>query len=924
MRNLITAQEVIDLAFAENSNMMAESISDTAIRIAEIKYIRPAFGVMYPLLADKYADFTNDYVKPALAYFVKCEIVSSIAIDMSNSGVAVANPQYQSAATDKQRQRLYDSEMSKAKTLLDFALEYIATHSEGFPDFSGEAPKKHHRVGGILLGGGTSRSQSASIAGEAFKNEFERLSKEVANKVDKVEGKGLSTNDYTDEDKAKVENIGDNTIIVDYDRIAELKASEEGEDVTHPEIAELVEKIYNEQEKLILVRHFWEPYEQLHPTYFVPDTNYGADEFGNVIITLYASYTPNYNTYGEQRLINLEISITQTGAILRVEQKQVTLLNDESVIDNLNNSFSKKPLSAKQGVMLNRNKVGYAEYDSESKAIMLYSDNTKKYQLGEIPIDSLVEEGYYPKMTVGMADNLVGRGDVQDAQINFRPSAGADNITDGAARIERIKGNSVVYNQLVKNADFRNGTEGWSTSNGTLSANNGAFKFISSGNSACFYRYFENYIPSNHKVLVMVDCQRASSDTSTFGIYLHRAGASNSDAYISNSFASNSRNTLCAFMTTTAPIERVLIYPTMNVGAGYETSIYSVSVIDLTQMFGAGNEPTTYEEYLQRKPMNIEDEFAYNEGELIDMKVDSLISTSDNAYDYTKEYARVMGEHTYDCSYGTAFVEKVYFSTDKDNIVAEENAMTSENGKYTFPSDGYAVPYTADGDVREYCVCLNHSYTKPHPPYQQEVKDLSFISEAFPKGMRSAGSVFDEIRFNKTTKKWEKVTRVGVVDLDEVVFKSYGSGVFYGEIKNAKLFFEGLCNRYIETSLTLSLLQDKQYTSLAGAGTSIWIKDLSYQEVTSFQQSLQGVMLYYELAEPIVTEIGGSENWNLDYLVWDFGTEEAITSVPSEPFRADINYEPNAVDDLRWAVDEIRKLKAQIAQMGASVTDLTE
>lgn len=207
MRNLITSQEVIELAFAENSNMREESISDTSIRIAEIKYIRPAFGAMYPLLADKYADYTNDYVKPALAYFVKCEIVSSIAIDMSNSGVAVANPQYQSAATDKQRQRLYDSEMSKAKTLLDFALEYIATHSEEFPDFSGDAPKKHHRVGGLLLGGGTSRNQSASVAGEAFKNEIERLSNAVVGKVDKVAGKGLSTNDYTDIEKAKVAEI---------------------------------------------------------------------------------------------------------------------------------------------------------------------------------------------------------------------------------------------------------------------------------------------------------------------------------------------------------------------------------------------------------------------------------------------------------------------------------------------------------------------------------------------------------------------------------------------------------------------------------------------------------------------------------------------------------------------------------------------
>lgn len=207
MRNLITAQEVIDLAFAENSNMMADSIPDTAIRIAEIKYIRPAFGVMYPLLADKYADFTNDYVKPALAYFVKCEIVSSIAIDMSNSGVAIANPQYQSAATDKQRQRLYDSEMSKAKTLLDFALEYIATHSESFPDFSGEAPKKHHRLGGLLLGDvGVSRGQSVSITGDAFKAEFDKYIKEMDETAEEVEQLIESTGAITEEAKKATNN----------------------------------------------------------------------------------------------------------------------------------------------------------------------------------------------------------------------------------------------------------------------------------------------------------------------------------------------------------------------------------------------------------------------------------------------------------------------------------------------------------------------------------------------------------------------------------------------------------------------------------------------------------------------------------------------------------------------------------------------
>lgn len=451
--------------------------------------------------------------------------------------------------------------------------------------------------------------------------------------------------------------------------------------------------------------------------------------------------------------------------------------------------------------------------------------------------------GYYPSMSVGMADNLVGRGDVQDAQINFRPSAGADNITDGAARIERIKGNSVVWNQLV-NTD--------STSVELVAKRT----------------YFTD-IDGEHSVRII------SATT------------------------------------------------TIEAQSGRD------KVVNLTQMFGVGNEPTTVEEYRQRKPMNIEDEFAYNAGTLVDMKVDSLISTSDNAYDYVKGYARVMGGQTYDCSYGSAFVEKVYFSTDKDNIVAEENAMTSENGKYTFPSDGYVVPYTTDGDKREYCVCLQHTYTKPHPAYQQVVKDLSFIGKAFPNGMRSAGSVYDEIRYNRTTQKWEKVTRVGKAS--GLTFISGGTNLFatrIADMKNPTTHNERMdgvrTNKYtLSTSSTTTSAGDKTILRFPSTN-NIYIKDTSYSLVAEFNAANQDLVIYYELEKPIVEEIDLSPNFNLDYFAWDFGTEEAIASVPSAPFRADINYEPNAVDDLRWAVSEIRSLKAQIAQMSTSVTNLTE
>ena len=818
---------------------------------------------------------------------------------MSNSGIAVANPQYQSAASDKQRQRLYDSEMGKAKVLLDDALAYISAHAEEFPDFVGTTPKKHFRYGGIIIGGGAT-PETAFVKGNTVgRSEFDKLSDQVA----------INTEAIAD--------LGDNTIIVDYDRIVELKNSEEGEGVTHPEIAELVEKIYNEQEKLILVRHFWDTYEQIYPTYFVPDTNYGRDEFGDVIITLFASYTPTYNTYGEQSLIGLEVSITQAGAIIKVEQTSVTLLNEESVIDNLNSSYNKKPLSAKQGKELDRKKVGYAEYDSENKAIMLYSDNTKKYALGEIPIESISDNGYYPKMTVGKADNLVGRGEATAEEFSFRPSAGDVSIEDGTARITSVKGNSVVYNQLA------------TKSNVSIEQNNSANESAQSFN---IYNCAEYLVIGRWYYIDVVKNNVSGVETIRYG------NITSSDTNVL---------TLGKVVQCIANSFQPSISYTVG-GNTISTGTITPIIIDLTKMFGAGNEPTTYEEYLQRKPMNIEDEFAYNEGEIISMKVDSLISTSDNAYDYVEGYARVMGGHTYDCSYGTAFVEKVYFSTNKDNIVAEANAMTSENGKYVFPSDGYAVPYTTDGDKREYCVCLQHTYDKPHPPYQQDVKDLSWISEIkdsdgnliFPDGLRSAGSAYDEVCYNRTTKKWEAVKRIGAIRLGDLSWSNgiYNQGKFpafftqditnsvpmkWGKLNNA------ITSRYSQIS-NFSLLtdeSDKMFTlnNEAHTANTLAIRDDEYTDIDSFVQSLvdDNVMLYYELAEPIVTPIENSENLNLDYIVWDFGTEEAIASVPSAPFRADIIYQFNAVDRIRDNDARIAELEAVIKQLQSQIATIT-
>ncbi len=62
-----------------------------------------------------------------------------------------------------------------------------------------------------------------------------------------------------------------------------------------------------------------------------------------------------------------------------------------------------------------------------------------------------------------------------------------------------------------------------------------------------------------------------------------------------------------------------------------DTTTFFPILIDLTQMFGAGNEPSTYEEFVARKPQ-VADEYTYNEGEVINFTAESIGVTGRNLF----------------------------------------------------------------------------------------------------------------------------------------------------------------------------------------------------------------------------------------------------------------------------------------------------
>ena len=72
-------------------------------------------------------------------------------------------------------------------------------------------------------------------------------------------------------------------------------------------------------------------------------------------------------------------------------------------------------------------------------------------------------------------------------------------------------------------------------------------------------------------------------------------------------------------------------------------------------------------------------------------------------------------------------------------------------------------------------------------------------------------------------------------------------------------------------------------------------------------------MLYYELAEPIVTELDAEDQFkDLDYQVWNCGTEKAIAEGKSAPLAADITYGFNAIGKIKELESLVAALRAKV------------
>lgn len=351
----------------------------------------------------------------------------------------------------------------------------------------------------------------------------------------------------------------------------------------------------------------------------------------------------------------------------------------------------------------------------------------------------------------------------------------------------------------------------------------------------------------------------------------------------------------------------------------------SDKLFDLTRMFGSGNEPGTINEFRQLYPAD----YDYDPGSILNVAVAKLRTIGFNQWDEEWELG------SYDSSTGAkstasntirsknyipvCLATDYYFHTPVGSFdvicwyTAEKTFISATSGTGIKQSPAGAVYMTfamnstyGTSYKHDICVNLSHSGARngEYEPYWVRTIDIP-VSDYYPDGMNGIGTAYDTL--GDVSYK-----RIGVVDLGTL---TWGETAIMGKmltyINNrypiANYWWMNNCVMPRYTQIAPNVMeggapQDKTY-SYGGSSTAFFIYDSSYTDAAAFKQAMSGVMLYYELAEPIEID---TDELHFDYRVSDYGTEEFFDpDATSELYTAPVRHNTLYLDNLR---DTIRTL----------------
>lgn len=151
---MITAEEVVALAFGGDEHLDRKRISDGVILAAQNKFICPVLGGVYDVAhTAPYQSFISEWVKLPLALYIKWLLLPELIVEVGASGVVVRSCEDYVSASEEQLRVMMQRLRSEADALLDRAVEELDKNPSLYKAYS---PKENVRnrtriVGGVVI-----------------------------------------------------------------------------------------------------------------------------------------------------------------------------------------------------------------------------------------------------------------------------------------------------------------------------------------------------------------------------------------------------------------------------------------------------------------------------------------------------------------------------------------------------------------------------------------------------------------------------------------------------------------------------------------------------------------------------------------------------------------------------------------------------
>ena len=386
---------------------------------------------------------------------------------------------------------------------------------------------------------------------------------------------------------------------------------------------------------------------------------------------------------------------------------------------------------------------------------------------------------------------------------------------------------------------------------------------------------------SAHKYLCRIDCEAEQGTT----VYMYFREV----IYTKNNQTSKAVNAGKSTLSwITSPYGDSDIGGTFDaflIGNSVKVTFSNRQIFDLTLIFGSGNEPTTVEEFEKIFPA---DYYPYNAGEIISAGTEEVVEQGANLYygtdmlkvgsddyeyianSYRCKAIKLKPNTTYTLSFTSDKTSEIILLMNVNTVVNSQPYLdfrkTSDNRSYRTGDNGclYVGVYAGNGSVMSADVVKRLSECEimisegdtptAYAPYHSNVYQIPEAIRALPGYGWSAGTARNYVDYEN--KKY--VQCVNSVDLGTKNWLMYKDGdytpFFYlngiSDIRGGTPNF--LCSKYQYAKIGVT---DNVTGLYVLESTIVRVRDTAYTDATAFKQAMSGVMLYYELEKPIVTDI---------------------------------------------------------------------